>query len=254
MVFLKNKFIAEMERRSEKKDRKNLPVMPYLEGEQIKKILTKDKMLIGRVPEINDISLHPDPQNLITRYMHCFIEIRNSIAWLVDNASKNGTFIRRNNIMQKITGEIKLQNNDCIMILGKLNDHENVQYWELLYQDPLSTNDVENNKTNLIYDWIQAKLFMNKDGKHKEVCSLTPLEHKLLRFMDQKNKLNNNVPVMCTYDELIAAIWDDIYAHTANDVNHIVAALRKKIEPDFKSPVFLVNIRGLGYRFITNSQ
>lgn len=250
--------MSKMERQAEKKENKSLPVMPYLiitslEGEQKKRSLTKDKTLIGRLPEINDISLHPDPQNLITRHMHCFIEVRSSTGWLVDNASKNGSFIKRNNVMQKVTGEIKLQNNDCIMILGKISDNENIQYWELLYQDPLSTNDLETGKTILIYDWIQAKLFINKDGKHKEVCSLTPLEHKLLRFMDQKNKLNNNVPVMCTYDELISAIWDDIYTHTANDVNHIVAALRKKIEPDFKNPVYLVNIRGLGYRFITNT-
>lgn len=154
--------------------------------------------------------------------------------------------------MQKISGEIKLQDNDCIMILAKINDNEPAQYWELLYQDPFSTNDLEKDNSILVYDWIQAKLFINKDGKQEEVCSLTPLEHKLLRFMDQKNKQNNNVPVMCTYDELIAAVWDDIYSHTANDVNHIVAALRKKIEPDYKDPIYLINIRGLGYRFITN--
>lgn len=238
-------------------EKKDLPMMPYLvmtsiDGKQKKILLNKDKTLIGRLPDINDISLQPDPQHLITRHMHCFIEVRNSIGWLVDNASKNGTFIKRNYLMQKISGEIKLQDNDCIMILAKINDNEPAQYWELLYQDPFSTNDLEKDNSILVYDWIQAKLFINKDGKQEEVCSLTPLEHKLLRFMDQKNKQNNNVPVMCTYDELIAAVWDDIYSHTANDVNHIVAALRKKIEPDYKDPIYLINIRGLGYRFITN--
>ena len=44
----------------------------------------------------------------------------------------------------------------------------------------------------------------------------------------------------------------DKYSHTPNDINHIVAALRKKIEKDYKNPSILTNIRGLGYRFITN--
>ena len=244
-------------KKSEKNKIKSLPVMPYLliksiNGEQNKVSFMKDKILIGRLPDINDISLLPDPQNLITRYMHCFIEIRNSTGWLIDNASKNGTFIKRNNIIQKLNGEIKLQDNDCIMILGIIKENEPAQYWELIYKDPLSTQDIEKGKIGLSYDWIQAKLFISRDGSISEVCSLTPLEHKLLRFMDQKNKLNNNAPVMCSYDELISAIWEDVYSYTANDVNHIVAALRKKIELDFKNPLFLTNVRGLGYRFITN--
>ncbi len=184
--------------------------------------------------------------------MHFFVEIRNSTGWLIDNASKNGTFLKRDNSMQKINGEIKLQDNDCIMILGEINDDNTVKYWELTFKDPLATKDIVMEQTTIVYDWVQAKLIINYEGKREAISNLTPLEHKLLRYMDQKNKHNNNVPVMCTYDELIAAIWDDIYSHTKNDVNHIVASLRKKIEKDPKNPLFLMNIRGLGYRFITN--
>jgi DNA-binding winged helix-turn-helix (wHTH) protein len=243
-------------KQNEKNKSKCLPVSSYLvitsiTGEQNTVSIKKDKLLIGRLPDMNDISLQPDPQNLITRHMHCFIEIRNSTGWLIDNASKNGTFVKRNNVIQKLNGEIKLQESDCIMILGEINK-DDVKYWELTYKDPLATSDIIIEKTTIIYDWIQAKLIINREGKQEVINSLTPLEHKLLRFMDQKNKQNNNVPVMCSYDELISAIWDDIYSHTFNDVNHIVAALRKKIELDFKNPVFLKNIRGLGYRFITN--
>ena len=60
------------------------------------------------------------------------------------------------------------------------------------------------------------------------------------------------IPVMCTYDEIISALWEDAYSHTTNDVNHVVAALRKKIEDDHKTPKFLINIRGMGYRLNTN--
>ena len=246
-----------MAKKNTNKEQKNTVVMPYLilktlNGDQTNFTISNEKLLIGRLPDINDIALQPDPQSLVTRHMHCFIEIRNSTGWLMDNASKNGTFLIRNNMMQRISGEIKLQDNDCIMILGELNENEDPKYWQLTYIDPLATKDIVNEQATIIYDWIQAKLIINRKGKQEVINSLTPLEHKLLRYMDQKNKQNNNVPVMCTYDELISAIWDDIYSHTPNDVNHIVASLRKKIEKDHKNPVFLTNIRGLGYRFITN--
>lgn len=239
------------------KDQKNTVLMPYLilkslNGDQTNFTISNEKLLIGRLPDINDIALQPDPQSLVTRHMHCFIELRNSTGWLIDNASKNGTFLKRNNLIQKISGEIKLQDNDCIMILGEINENEEPKYWQLTYMDPLATKDIVNEQTKIVYDWIQAKLIISREGKQEVINSLTPLEHKLLRYMDQKNKQNNNVPVMCTYDELMSAVWDDIYSHTPNDVNHIVAALRKKIEKDYKDPLFITNIRGLGYRFITN--
>lgn len=227
-------------------------VLKSITGEQTKFEITNEKLIIGRLSNLNDIALQPDPQNLVTRHMHCFIEIRNCTGWLIDNASKNGTFLKRNSLVQRISGEIKLQDNDCIMILGELNENEDPKYWQLTYIDPLATKDIIKEQSTIVYDWIQAKLIITREGKQEVVNSLTPLEHKLLRYMDQKNKLNNNVPVMCNYDELISAIWDDIYSHTPNDVNHIISALRKKIEKDHKKPLILTNIRGLGYRFITN--
>lgn len=235
----------------------NLSVNPYIilstiDGRENKIVINKDKIIIGRLDDLNDISLLPDSQQLVTRYMHCSIEIKNSTSWIVDNASKNGTFVKRKNVMQKVKGEVKLQDNDIIMILGSIGTKEPPKYWELLYKDPMATESIENHAAVLVYDWIQAKLFINKEEKITEVDTLTPLEHKLLRYMDQKNKLNDYIPVMCTYDEIISAVWEDVYSHTANDVNHIIAALRKKIEIDFKNPAFLVNIRGMGYRFITN--
>ena len=239
-----------------KQNKSKLPAQPFIvlstiEGNESRIVINKDKIIIGRLDDLNDISLLPDPQQLVTRYMHCSIEIRNCTSWIVDNASKNGTFVKRRSVMQKVKGEIKLQDNDIIMILCSVGSNEPAKYWELLYKDPLATENIENYTPTLVYDWIQAKLFINKDEKLTEVNSLTPLEHKLLRYMDQKNKSNDNIPVMCTYDEIISTLWEDVYSHTTNDVNHVVAALRKKIENDYKTPKFLINIRGMGYRLIT---
>jgi hypothetical protein len=236
----------------------NLTAYPYIilstvDGGVRKTVINKERIIIGRLDDLNDISLLPDPQQLVTRYMHCSIEVKNYTSYVVDNASKNGTFIKRNGQIQKVKGEFKLQDNDIIMILCSIITDEPAKYWELLYKDPLSTENIEPNIEGLIYDWIQAKLFVKSGEKLAEINSITPLEHKLLRYMDQRNKMNSSIPVMCTYDELISALWDDIYSHTANDVNHIVAALRKKIEGDYKDPKYLINIRGMGYRLISNS-
>ena len=156
------------------KEIKKTVLIPYLilkslNGDQTNFTISNEKLLIGRLPEINDIALQPDPQSLITRHMHCFIELRNSTGWLVDNASKNGTFLKRNNLMQRISGEIKLQDNDCIMILGELNESEDPKYWQLTYIDPLATKDIVNEQTTIVYDWIQAKLIINRDGKQEEI-------------------------------------------------------------------------------------
>jgi len=84
---------------------------------------------------------------------------------------------------------------------------------------------------------------------------LSPQEHKLLRYMDQRNKNNNNVSVMCAFEELISAIWDEFSeTRTKNDVNHLIWGLRKKIENDPQNQKFLQNIRGMGYRLITTPE
>jgi DNA-binding response OmpR family regulator len=57
---------------------------------------------------------------------------------------------------------------------------------------------------------------------------------------------------MCTYDELIKAIWgEEDFGHTENEINRLVWELRQKVEPDQKEPRFLETVRGLGYRLVT---
>ena len=70
--------------------------------------------------------------------------------------------------------------------------------------------------------------------------------------MDQRNRANGNVPVMCAYEELIAAIWGDEPNHMESEVNHLAYELRQKIELDPGEPQFLQSVRGLGYRLETH--
>jgi DNA-binding response OmpR family regulator len=69
--------------------------------------------------------------------------------------------------------------------------------------------------------------------------------------MDQRNRSNGNMPVMCTFEELQAALWGDEVLHTEAEINYVISGLRKKIETDQKQPQFLETVRGLGYRLVT---
>src|SRR5579859_2741387 len=223
------------------------------EGQQFRVELAKDRMAIGRFQQFNDIALEPDPQQLITRKGHCAVERDPHGWWVVDNGSVNRTFIRQGAAVQVVVGRAPLIDGMSIRILGKLTETGQPVYWELTFNDPFGTRPatVMLKIDFLEYDWIQAKLWRSEGPDRTEVRDLRPQEHKLIRYMDQRNRANGNVPVMCTYEELIVAVWGEEPYHTEADINHLVWELRQKLEPDPKNPQFLETVRGLGYRLVT---
>jgi len=232
---------------------------PYLEvsgpDEQKSTVdVSAERVTIGRFAEHNDIALQPDPQHLVTRVHHCSVERADGVWWVVDNGSVNKTFIRREEATEVVNGKAVLGDRDTILILGRLSEIGEPAYWEIVFYDPMRTQpaDIVSQLAFLEYDWIQAKLLCFDGRTRAEVKGLRPQEHKLIRYMDQRNRRNGFVPVMCTYDELIEAIWDeDAYGHTEADINRIVWEMRKKIEINPKDPRFLQTVRGLGYRLMT---
>ena len=246
------------------------PDLPYLEitgpeGQQFTCELSKERLSIGRLTELNDIAIEPDPQQLVTRMAHCSIERLAGGWWVVDNGSVNKTFLRSaacgrsSNCVKIVEGRASLADGDVILILGKLTEEGKAFYWELSFHDPMKTfrAEVAPRLAYLEYDWIQARLFRVEGQNRSDVSDLRPQEHKLVRYMDQRNRANGSgdeysVPVMCTYDELIKAIWgDEEFGHTENEINRLVWELRQKVEPDQKEPRFLETVRGLGYRLVT---
>lgn len=223
------------------------------DGQEFAVEITRDRVTIGRFREYNDVALDPDPQLLITRKGHCAVERDADGWWVVDNGSVNKTFVQRGPTVAIVQGRASLVDGDIIRILGRLPDTGAPLYWELTFQDPLKTRPAAQapRVAHLEYDWIQARLF-RIDGPHRqEIHDLRPQEHKLIRYMDQRNRANGNVPVMCTYEELMAAIWGEEVAHTEPEINRLVWELRQKFEPDPKEPQFLQTVRGLGYRLET---
>jgi two-component system, OmpR family, KDP operon response regulator KdpE len=73
---------------------------------------------------------------------------------------------------------------------------------------------------------------------------LTPTEFALLAL------LATNAGKVMTTDQIIARIWKDTPATTADTVRVHVASLRKKVEPDPSSPQLIVTEPWIGYRFI----
>ncbi len=234
-------------------------LLPILEvsgpaGEMFDVELDKDRITIGRFAAFNDIGLEPDPQQLVTRRAHCVIEREADMWWVYDNGSVNRTFIRREQQVEAVNGRAVIRDGDAIRILGMLYDDADPAYWELTFRDPLRTNRVIDSPRTvyLEYDWIQARLFRIEGTYRYEIGSLRPQEHKLVRYMDQRNRANNNTPVMCTYEELLEAIWGDEPNHMNAEVNHLVYGLRQKIELDSSAPQFLQAVPGLGYRLETH--
>jgi hypothetical protein len=235
-------------------------LLPFLEvygpdGHTFRIDLTKERMTIGRLREFNDIALEPDPQQLVTRKAHCSVEREGGPWWVVDNGSVNRTFVQRGDVVEIVRGRSLLSGDTSIRILGRMTEEGEALYWQLNFRDPLGTRPAAQTTrpAYLIYDWIQARLFRVDGPIRQEIRDLRPQEHKLIRYMDQRNRANGNVPVMCTYEELIGAIWGEDLNRTESEINHLVWELRQKLEPEPKEPRFLETVRGLGYRLVTHS-
>lgn len=78
----------------------------------------------------------------------------------------------------------------------------------------------------------------------EDIIPFTKREILILQYL----KENNNRAV--SRDELLKEVWD--YSNSGSietrTVDIHIAKLRRKIEPDNKNPVFLVTVRGQGYR------
>ena len=214
-----------------------------------------DRLTVGRLPEVNDLALDDDPERLVSRYVHCLVE-REGPGWcVVDNGSNNGTFLRKHGSPDRVQvqGRAPLRDGDTICILASLSDPAGPAYWKLVFRDPLKTRDARLTPAPLCleYDLVQATLTRVEGEQRTEIRGLRPLEHKLVRYMAQRNRANGNVPVLCSVDELLAAVWDEETLHTPDELSHLIWGLRRKIEPDRREPKLLRTERGLGYRLHT---
>jgi len=87
-------------------------------------------------------------------------------------------------------------------------------------------------------DFVRCEL--RRAGK---AIHLTSMEYKILvAFIRNRGRVLSR-------DALLDAAWGRDFAVTDRAVDNHVMSLRRKIEPDPEAPRYLVNVRGLGYRF-----
>jgi two-component system alkaline phosphatase synthesis response regulator PhoP len=75
------------------------------------------------------------------------------------------------------------------------------------------------------------------------VVDLTPKEFEILALLVRRPG------VVVSRDEFLDEIWGEDVHVTHRTVDTHLSALRRKIEPDPDSPVHIVGVRGVGYRF-----
>jgi two-component system response regulator MtrA len=85
---------------------------------------------------------------------------------------------------------------------------------------------------------------VSKGGKP---VKLTHLEFELLTFFCR------NEHRVFSRDELLREVWGQRQAHPARTVDNFVAQLRAKLEADPDQPMYLLTVRGSGYRFVSGN-
>ena len=100
-------------------------------------------------------------------------------------------------------------------------------------------------KTRIVVDEYLTIDFGRREviagGRH---VSLRPTEYRLLYH------LVNNAGRVLTHETLLAKVWGYEYRTEEHYVRLYVTYLRQKIENDPRHPKYILNERGLGYRFM----
>ncbi|SNX52776.1 response regulator transcription factor [Thermoanaerobacterium sp. RBIITD] len=78
--------------------------------------------------------------------------------------------------------------------------------------------------------------------KSGEILDLTLKEFELLKLLSQ------NIGKVLTRDYLLDKVWGYEYAGETRTVDVHIRHLRKKIEDDDKSPIYIETVRGIGYK------
>lgn len=216
-------------------------------------LLTGARVTVGRLPDANDVALEPDPQQLVTRTGHLVLERRGTEWLLVDGGSVNGTFLRRDGDLRRVTDRTPLHDGDVACVLAGVTDAGERSFFELSFHgagiDSQATRAAPlEQEACLHYDPAEARLVLVRDGTRHEL-PIRAQAHLLVRHMAERNA-ELGAPALCTHEELMEAVWGGEPLHTHEELAKLVWELRRKLEP-FGAEHLLENVRGLGYRMRT---
>jgi FHA domain-containing protein len=211
--------------------------------------LSGDRVTVGRIPELNDIALEPDPEHLVTRAEHCAFELAVGSWSIVDGGGVNGTFVRRAGELKRVEGRMPLRTGDVVCVLASIPDQGEPLYFELGFEtaaDSQATRAAlspESAGDCLSYDPEEARLTLMQGGERHEL-HIRAQAHKLVRYMAER------APALCTHEEMMHAVWGDEPMHSREELAKLVWELRKELEP-YDAGHLIENERRLGYRLRT---
>ena len=95
----------------------------------------------------------------------------------------------------------------------------------------------------LIYKNLRVNLKTLQLFKNDKEISVTPTQLRILIL------LMENPGRVFTKKQIMRHLNGDLYEHDENTITVHISNLREKIEDDSKNPVFLLTVRGIGYKF-----
>lgn len=112
-----------------------------------------------------------------------------------------------------------------------------------------SYNDKEENKNTILnlgpFQIDEEKIEVRKNG---EPIELKPKEYKMFLYMARHpNQIMSK-------EKLCSEVWGEDYIGFDNTIMVHVRRLREKIEEDPSNPKYIINIKGLGYKFILKDE
>jgi hypothetical protein len=216
--------------------------------------LSGRRVTVGRLAEVNDIALGPDPELLVTRAAHCTFE-REGQRWLiVDGGSVNGTFVRRDSELRQVPDRLPLRSGDVVCVLASLSATGKRRFFELAFHEAVDSQatravPLAASGECLSYDETGARLLLVCGGERHEI-HLRPQGHRLVRYMAGRNADAGGSPALCTHDELMHAVWGDEPMHSREELAKLFWELRRKLEP-FGAAGLIESERRRGYRLRT---
>lgn len=107
------------------------------------------------------------------------------------------------------------------------------------------TETIQDTQDASVYD--DDYLYINLDQREiqvqGELIKLSSTEFQLLSYLFE------NAGRILTYETILNNVWGWEYQNSVDYVHVYLSHLRKKIEDDPRNPRYLVNERGVGYRF-----
>ena len=96
----------------------------------------------------------------------------------------------------------------------------------------------------LYVDDERGEVFVNG----RQIETLTQLEFQLMKLLNE-----NRNKILDKY-QIVVGVWGDDHLPEVDDarIEKLISRLRQKVEPDPANPVYITNVRGRGYRLVSD--